>query len=113
MRSLVLSLVAPLVGASSLLLAGTGAGAQVTTTTVSTATTTTTSTTTTAPPTTTSTRNVGNQLGVRPSRWNDHTAVVATAAASTIRAEARCRRRQSVTVPMPTIAPMAGASATV
>ena len=55
MRSLVLSLVAPLVGASSLLLAGTGAGAQVTTTTVSTATTTTTSTTTTAPPTTTST----------------------------------------------------------
>lgn len=56
MRSRLLCLVAPLLVASALLLAGTNAGAQSTTTTVSTVTTTTTSTTTTTAPATTTPR---------------------------------------------------------
>jgi murein DD-endopeptidase MepM/ murein hydrolase activator NlpD len=55
MRSRLLSLVAPLLVSSTLLLAGTRAGAQVTTTTVSTVTTTSTSTTTTTAPAPTTT----------------------------------------------------------
>ena len=78
MRSRLLSLVAPLLVASSLLLAGTRAGAQSTTTTVSTVTTTTTSTTsppapgtTTIPPPTTLTTSSSKPAPAPPTAGGD------------------------------------------
>ena len=65
------------------------------------------------PTTTTATRIHGCHPGVRASSTADHAAVVRTAIASTTRTSSRRRARQNVTAPMPTIAAIAGARATV
>ena len=55
----------------------------------------------------------GAKVGLRSSRIADQTPVAPTAAARNSRAHICPRCRQSITLPMPTSAPMAGARATV
>ena len=65
------------------------------------------------PPISTTQRSHGRNSALRPSRWNDHQALTAIAAARVSAAKTVRRCRQSSTEPMPTTAPIAGASATV
>ena len=55
----------------------------------------------------------GANPGLRSSRTADQTLVVATVPERTSRAQVRDRRRHRSTLPIPTRAPIAGASATV
>ena len=57
-------------------------------------------------------RSIGNQSGVRFNNTNDHSAVIAMTKPRNTRTKGSSRRAQKVVAPMPTIAPIAGASAT-
>ena len=66
-----------------------------------------------APATAMTTRSQGIQSGLRPSSTQAQLTVTSSVPASTARAAGRSRIRHSATAPMPTSAPIAGASATV
>src|SRR5207245_11365884 len=66
-----------------------------------------------SPTTSTATRSHGYQSAERDSSTYAHTAVSATVPASATRAATKERSRHRIAAPMPTSAPIAGASATV
>ena len=57
-------------------------------------------------------RNIGNQFGVRFNSTYAHNVVTAITKPRNTRTNGLSRRAQNVVAPMPTIAPIAGASAT-